>query len=1340
MDRPSNPLAPGDGTLPVEARLLVISANGAEPELAAMSAMLAYRGVPHDVFIATERSALTASQLQSGSRGLYQGIILTTSSLAISGSSALSAAEWAVLANYEQAFDVRRAVLAAWPDPALGFGSASQRDTSDSPLTVHCTSAGEAVFRDVNCADAQELDGDIAYLASASSGVLTPLLTDSSGHALAALRAGSDGRDSLLLTFRQHPNRLHSLTFLHGVLGWVTGGSYLGERRLALSAQLDDMFFGAGLADGSVFRLDDGDMQAARAWLDQRRGSAITPDFHVSFAFNGSGADSGDALTEEVVAQNGDWYWINHTWGHGGLDTVSYSSASTALSRNVQLAQELPLDGFDVRDLVTPSVSGLINGEAMRAAADVGIRYAVTDTSRPGCGNPSPNTTFYNGFESRILLLPRRPTNMAWNVSTPDEWVDRYNAGHADDWGRDSTYEQVIDQESDVLLHFVLRGDLDPFMFHQANLRAYDGAHSIIGELLDATLDKVEARLTVPVQTPPMWQTGQRFARRINFDTAGVRATLFRGRALVIDVGRSVSVPVTGVRAASGESYGGDVIGYIDAVPGSTACVALDAAGQGCSPAPTRTGGAGATQTLPIGYCDASDLPHPPMVDAGPPTWPDADASVPGDMIAVIARDSTWRYWDRGGDLGTTWRSPSYSDSTWASGAGPLGYGESYLGTTVGYGPSATSKYITTYFRRSFTLADPSSVTTLLGELMYDDGAVIYLNGVELERPAMPSGAVTAATLSSGHEAEAGYQSFDWSGQRSALVVGSNVITVEVHQAGASSSDLVFDLALSVDGDAEPPPPPPPPPVEAGGISRATSWWYWDDGGNLGTAWRTLAAPGTGWDVGQGPFGYGESYLATTVSYGPSASNKYVTTYFLKQFSVADPAAVTAMLGEVMYDDGVVVYLNGVELGRGAMPTGTITSSTLANNTEAGNLYQAFDWTTSKSLLVAGTNILAVEVHQAGVTSSDLVFDLALTLDTSAPPPPPPPPPVEAGGISRATSWWYWDDGGNLGTAWRTLAAPGTGWDVGPGPLGYGESYLATTVSYGPSASSKYLTTYLLKYFSVADPAAVTAMLGEVMYDDGVVVYLNGVELGRAAMPTGTITSTTLATGHEAGNSYQAFDWSAGRGALRGGTNVLAVELHQAGVTSSDLAFDLALTLDIGVPPPPPPAGQDIARGSVWRFWDHAAAPSASWATPGLDDSSWSSGPGPFGYGESFIVTPISYGSDPNDKIITTYFRRWFTVAAPSAATLLRAELIYDDGVVVYLNGHEISRLHMPTGSIGPTTLAPGYETGAAYQAADWSAFHGYLVPGANLLAVEVHQAWLTSSDLAFDLALDVTE
>src|SRR6185503_16039068 len=210
-------------------------------------------------------------------------------------------------------------------------------------------------------------------------------------------------------------------------------------------------------------------------------------------------------------------------------------------------------------------------------------------------------------------------------------------------------------------------------------------------------------------------------------------------------------------------------------------CVPLDSAGTGCSPAPVREGGPGPASPLPTGYCDASSLPHTPP------------------SVTAIARGSDWRFRDRGG-LATAWRNRSYDDSGWASGAGPLGYGESYLSTVVSYGSDPANKHITTYFRATFTLENPEAVAALTGELMFDDGAVVYLNGSEIARPGMPAGTITSTTLASGHEAANSYDSFDWSAARSLLVAGQNTIAVEVHQNSASSSDLVFDLALYLAG------------------------------------------------------------------------------------------------------------------------------------------------------------------------------------------------------------------------------------------------------------------------------------------------------------------------------------------------------------------------------------------------------------------------------------------------------------------------------------------------------------------------------------------------------------
>ncbi|HEY8146345.1 MAG TPA: hypothetical protein VIG06_26870, partial [Kofleriaceae bacterium] len=83
MDRPTSELVPLDGSWPVEARMLVLSANGQESELGAIVSVLGHRGVPYDVFVATDEPPLLASRLRSGARGFYQAIILTSSSLAV---------------------------------------------------------------------------------------------------------------------------------------------------------------------------------------------------------------------------------------------------------------------------------------------------------------------------------------------------------------------------------------------------------------------------------------------------------------------------------------------------------------------------------------------------------------------------------------------------------------------------------------------------------------------------------------------------------------------------------------------------------------------------------------------------------------------------------------------------------------------------------------------------------------------------------------------------------------------------------------------------------------------------------------------------------------------------------------------------------------------------------------------------------------------------------------------------------------------------------------------------------------------------------------------------------
>ena len=163
-------------------------------------------------------------------------------------------------------------------------------------------------------------------------------------------------------------------------------------------------------------------------------------------------------------------------------------------------------------------------------------------------------------------------------------------------------------------------------------------------------------------------------------------------------------------------------------------------------------------------------------------------------------------------------------------------------------------------------------------------------------------------------------------------------------------------------------------------IPAGSAWRYNDTGTDLGTAWRATAFNDTAWASGNAQLGYGDGDESTLISYGSSTTNRRITYYFRKQFNVATPGAVAALNLRYVRDDGAVIYLNGTEIVRSNMPTGTIAYATTAT-TAIGNADESA-WQLAPvdpSLLIAGTNVIAVEIHQQSPTSSDVSFDLELT-------------------------------------------------------------------------------------------------------------------------------------------------------------------------------------------------------------------------------------------------------------------------------------------------------------------------------------------------------------------------
>lgn len=165
-------------------------------------------------------------------------------------------------------------------------------------------------------------------------------------------------------------------------------------------------------------------------------------------------------------------------------------------------------------------------------------------------------------------------------------------------------------------------------------------------------------------------------------------------------------------------------------------------------------------------------------------------------------------------------------------------------------------------------------------------------------------------------------------------------------------------------------------------ISNAQAWKYLDNGTDPGPTWTTLGFSDAGWSNGIAELGYGDAPARperTVMSFGPSASNKYATTFFRRTFNVVDPAAYGRLIVRVLRDDGAIVYINGVEVLRNNITNDVVTYLTYTDPLLAdddGTVYQQTN--ASPTVLRAGQNVVAVEIHQESETSSDISFDLML--------------------------------------------------------------------------------------------------------------------------------------------------------------------------------------------------------------------------------------------------------------------------------------------------------------------------------------------------------------------------
>ena len=362
-------------------------------------------------------------------------------------------------------------------------------------------------------------------------------------------------------------------------------------------------------------------------------------------------------------------------------------------------------------------------------------------------------------------------------------------------------------------------------------------------------------------------------------------------------------------------------------------------------------------------------------------------------------------------------------------------------------------------------------------------------------------------------------------------------------------------------------------------------------------------------------------------------------------------------------------------------------------------------------------------VSFGSITFNDQPVYLAWLTDTTY--------PVGSFPIAAQSLWKYNDLGTDLGTNWKTNDFDDSTWTFGNGILGYGDNNQSTLLSYGTDANNKYPTTYLRHTFNVENAAQYGALLFDVLRDDGVVVYVNGVEAFRNNMPEGDITYNTYASSQIGGADETTYVETITDNLLQDGENVIAVELHQGAANSSDLSFDMTLR---ALPPELEAANYPLPKDSEWHYLDNGTSLDAvDWGVATYSPG-WLSGNAPLGYGDP-VNTVISYGADSSNKYITSYFYRNINVDLANVSDFVEFGLKRDDGAIVYVNGVEAFRQNLP--STGVTYLTNSSTT---VDGADENRYYTELLPktifqdGLNRVSVEIHNRDGSSSDLKFDL------
>jgi hypothetical protein len=696
----------------------------------------------------------------------------------------------------------------------------------------------------------------------------------------------------------------------------------------------------------------------------------------------------------------------------------------------------------------------------------------------------------------------------------------------------------------------------------------------------------------------------------------------------------------------------------------------------------------------------------------------------------LVSFGDVWKYLDDGSNQGTNWVRPSFDDRMWMAGPSRLGYGNDGELTTISYGPNSASRYITAYFRKAINIPNPSAYDSMLLRLVRDDGAVVYLNGVEVYRNNLLPGQVSWTSLATAVVNPPGETTpLDVLLSPAQFIAGTNVLAVELHQATTNSEDGGFNLALigqnatnmatgiyltsPVDGANV----IAPASISLSAFAFATGGValveYFDGDSLIG---QSSASPYT-FTWASPPIG-AHSLTARLTDFG----NQQITSPPITVNVSILPAVIVPITETLIparstwkfWDNSAAVAAGWQTVGfnDSTWPSGAARfgwgldgEATTLTSGRITHYFRRWFTVTNPLLLTELTFQLArddgavVYLNSAEVFRSNMPTG-AITATTLA-----------STTVNTPDESTYFE---------TTIALTGSSLNT--------SNLVAVELHQGSATSSDAgFDLQLLDYGTSQERVALISPATNQTFSLPAAVPLSANAWGGYGVSISKVhfyaDNSNLVDATDAPYQSTWYDPPLGLHTL------FAVVEASNGALATSAPVNITVRYQ-------PASTVLFPSNSVWKYLDDGSDQGTNWAQTDFNDSGWRSGPARLGYGGQGEETTLNFGTDPTQKYITYYFRRWFTVQDTMLITNLSYLLLRDDGAVVWLNGAEIFRSNMPTGAINYLTLASTNVTGSA-NFLPGTAPATRLVPGTNLLAIEVHQNSGASADMAFDVELD---